>query len=252
MDCFGYAMGDDWCSFSFTNPNTPPNLEKCKESSLFLHDEPGTQSHRGFGNGYTEAAKQWVDWSKNNSEALKKFRARGGSVVGPAVKNDGAFENTKAFFDSCGNPCNDKNSPSYIDVYATNLFMGSWNNGDLVGAINWTMGIMQKVRSQLGDRKVDFTNYSYLGVDATPETHLDAMKAIATYSSKAEWQKIRKVFFFFSGDVGGGTPDFNNRAGQQVQGKTLGHWWAEICDKLDSSEQNNDYDEDDIIDYVSV
>lgn len=243
MDCFGYGEPGDWCSFSFTNPTpagTTPNLDKCKESSIFLHDEPGTQADRGFGSGYKGAAKQWIDWSNKNSAALKKFRARGGSVVGPAVRGNHALENTKAFFDACGSPCNDKNSPSYIDVYALNLFMGSWNKGSLVGAISWSMDVMKKIRSQLGDRKVDFTNFSYLGSDATTKTHLNAMKAIEEYSSKPDWQHIRKVFFFFSKDVGGGTPKFNNRAEQEVDGKTLGHWWKETCDRLDSSGKSND------------
>ena len=81
MDCFGYAMNDDWCSFSFTNQNTPPDLEKCDGDSIFLHDEPDTQKQRGFGEGYPDAVKQWKDWALKNNAKLKIFREKGNDFI---------------------------------------------------------------------------------------------------------------------------------------------------------------------------
>eukprot|EP00493_Phyllostaurus_siculus_P025339 UN25683 len=75
--------------------------------------------------------------------------------------------------------------------------MGYWNNGDLIGAIDWTLNQYDPIFEKLGKRQVYFTNYSYLGPDATPELHLKAMQSIAEYAKKEKWKLVGKVFFSF-------------------------------------------------------
>lgn len=230
MECFSYGGSTDKCSLN--NNNDPNNgLDKnpldCQENHFFLWDEPDTQGH-----SYHWAGVTWKTYCNRWASQLTRFKAQGGKVVGPAVKNDKYVDNMHQFFNSCGSACTQE-GPCKIDEAAANVFVGSWNHGNLRGGIQWSINEFHRFNRQAGlDLPVSITNWSYLGSN-TADAQLDAMQVTEEFFKSSNPVRITQAYYFLARDFGGGTS--NNLATDRTShGKTLGQHWKETCERLDN------------------
>jgi len=230
MECFSYGGVTDPCSL---NNNNDPNdgLDKnpleCNAEHFFLWDEPDTQ-----GRSYGWAGAVWKNYCSRWSSQIAEFKARGGKVVGPAVKNDKYVANMHEFFGACGSACTQE-GPCKIDEAAANVFVGSWNNGNLRGGIQWSIGQFDLFNTQTGlNLPVSITNWSYLG-SKTADAQLDAMEVTEEFFKASNPVEITQAYYFLARDFGGGTTN-NLATDRTIDGKTLGAHWKEICQDLDN------------------
>lgn len=253
QDCYAYGGPDDPCALH--NNNDKPNdgmdkdPSKCNYgSTFFLWDEPDTQ-----GKSYAWAAESWITYSKRWSAQITSMREAGFKFTTPLFRTDNAKDDIKTFFEACGKPCLDKNSPSYIDVLALNVYCGTWNNQgqqpDVQSCregIRWFWNDPHSLFIPLSatptgqkwlDRPLFITNWARIDDgELQPDDQLAAMDATDEFFQMTS-PSVDKVFWF------GATNYMKKPDGQSVvvksgnrmydklsSGKTLGeHWVQNVC-----------------------
>jgi len=222
MSCFAYGGPSDPCSLNCNNDaqqgmNKDPSL--CMGPEFFLWDEPDTQ---GF--SYSWAGSTWMQYSQKYASQLAQLRARGTQIIAPAVKNDKPGVNIDAFMNACPS-CLTPGSPSKIDGFASNVFVGSWNHGDLNGGVTWSVNQFKPTSAKYNNMPFYVTNWSYLGTHS-PYDQKAAMSATRSFFINSS--PVVKVFYFAARDYGGGTTNngFDSYAGSQ----SLGEIWRQTCD----------------------
>jgi hypothetical protein len=181
---------------------------------------------------YTWAGKAWLEYAKKWANEIQTMRANGFKFTTPLVKGDKILENLNAFYRGCGASCSEESDAAYIDINAINAFCGSWNNGNCAAGANYVVGVAEKATEQ---RPVYITNWGYIGLDATVELEVEAMKGTIGFFMSGT---VERAYWFGARDIGGGSGESvtyltNTIPGEN--GKTMGEFWEETCSSLSSA-----------------
>lgn len=256
MPCYSYGGADDPCTLTITNDRPNAGFDKnplnCTGNIFFLWDEPDTH-----GRSYAWAAEAWRSYSQAWAEELDTLRERGVRVTTPLLKADQVAQNLEEFWAVCGDECNNRSSPAYIDIVAANPFCGFWSQGCTNETDCWTRdepsgaqaaeGCRKGARSVVRDlfnslrgRPVMMTNWGYLGTSTT-ESQVAAIEATDAFfeplviNGRSIYSPVERVYYFGATDCCGDTTrNFLTDtvlAGARA-GATLGELWHERCESL--------------------
>lgn len=235
MACFAYGGPSDPCALTVTN-DANSGLDKdpssCVGDTFFLWDEPDTQ-----GKSYAWAGSSWLAYSTRFSAQIRSLRARGVKVTTPLLRADHASTHLDSFWEACGAPCSDPNSPAFIDVIGVNPFCGSWNlpAGTEAGCRGGAAFVVAAIEPARRGKPIYVTNWGYLG-SSTAAAQLPALDASDAFF--APGSPVHRVYWFGARDYGGGTS--NNMLTDVVMtgpraGRTLGQLWAEKCASMSAA-----------------
>lgn len=238
MHCYAYGGPNDPCALhqnNDVNNGLDKDPIKCNGDTFFLWDEPDTQ-----GKSYEWAANNWIKFVERHRDSIISAKTNGVKFTTPLFKTDNINVDIRKFFNELtkiDNTSQNINSPTYIDIIAINVFCGSWNNNNCRGGIEYILTELNKLPDNLKSKPIYITNWSYLGIDGTPDKQVAAMEATPYFfdpSNNYPDINIERVYWFGAKDYGGNTPNEINFLTKSVPSlnKKLGEIWNNICSSI--------------------
>merc|ERR1719326_1424436 len=125
-------------------------------------------------------------------------------------------------------------SNTKIDGFASNVFVGSWNGGNLAGGVDWSVNQFKPISSKYNNMPFYVTNWGYLGTSSAND-QVSAMRVTSSFFTYGS--PVVKVFYFAAKDYGGNTYNNGFDVYASSAGGTLGQAWEQTCSGLLNEEQ---------------